>query len=158
MKILLALSTLTAAALCAVIFPEMKKLLALIPFALLALAFTACGSTSRIEQALRKLPDGHADKFTVGGGNLGVSASITGAGLDKQGNAISAELLNATVSTPWSGQWIFNLENWKADVSPDARKPRVPAVPVIPALAPGFTLPPPPVPPVAPVVTLTPAR
>jgi hypothetical protein len=135
MKTLLALAALLAAAFAAVIFPEMKPALLLIPFVLALTALTSgCGSTGAIERALRKLPDGHIDKVTVSSGNLGVSATITGDGLDKQANKISATRLNATLNTPWSGTTVFNLEGWTADVSPNAHAAKKPApVPAVPA-------------------------
>lgn len=126
MKTFVSVSALLAAALAALIFPAMKPILLLVPFALALLAFTTgCGHT--IERQLRKLPDGHVGKFTISQGNLGVSATITGETLDKNGNAISAQKLNATLNTPWSGTTIFNLEDWRADVSPDSHPRKAPA-------------------------------
>jgi len=124
MKLLLALTTLLAAALAAYAFPAMQKYLVLIPFALLALCLTACSTVANFERDLRKLPDGHLGKVTVITTNLGMEASMTAESLDKKGNEISAKLITANANTPWLGKQSLSIEDWSADVSPAAKAKR----------------------------------
>lgn len=145
MKILFAVATLLAAAIAAVLFPDMKKLLILIPFALLALTcVSGCSTVASFERDLRKLPDGHVGKVTISTTNLGLEARFTATDLDKQGNQISAKLIDSSANTPWLGKQSMIIEDWSADVSPEARAKRaakVLAAIVAPAPAPIAPLP-----------------
>lgn len=133
MKTLLSLSALLAAVLAALVFPDMKKILALVPFALLVAAlFTGC-ATNKIESELRKLSDGHFDEVTVSQQNLGIGATLTAVNLKKEGNAISFDSLDAQANTPWTGTSTIKLKGATLDVSPNARRPKVLTIPNPPA-------------------------
>ena len=103
LKILLALAALLAAAICALLFPDMKRLLILIPFALLAILLSS-GCTS-IKRALRQLPDGHFEKLVMN--ETGKFSNTTGtfAVLDKDNDVIRAR----GVDLRHSNLWIPNL-------------------------------------------------
>jgi len=125
MKILFAVSTLLATAAAAVVFPEMKKLLILIPFALLALCFSGCASLADIKKHLRDLPDGHYDSAVIAQTNLGVGVTVTAENLTLSGNDISFTTLALDGRTPWTGTTTVTLKGGSMDVSPASRAKKV---------------------------------
>ncbi|MCX6953106.1 MAG: hypothetical protein NTV51_13210 [Verrucomicrobia bacterium] len=137
MKILLAVSALCAAAICAILFPDMKKYLLIIPFALVALLASGCGSVADFKRKLRDLPDGHYDSVLISQKNLGVGGSLSAEKLVLSGNEISFDILTAEVNTPWTGTSLITVKGASMDVSPAARaKKAVPAAPPPPPAAP----------------------
>lgn len=136
MKTLLALTALLAAAIVALVFPDMKKILLLVPFALLVAALFSGCATTRIEAELRKLSDGHFEEVTVSQQNLGIGATLTAANLTKKGNDITFDSLNAQANTPWTGTTIVKLKGASLDVSPNTRAKHVAPVRIDPPIPP----------------------
>ena len=133
MRTLFFLSALLAAALCATIFPDMKKLLLLIPFALAALALGGCVSAT-LQNKIAKLPDGHFDEFSLVETDKIGSTTISGKGLDKTGGKFSADELHFDHGDPWVTKLAFDGKGYR--VGAEAPAPAKPAVPIIPNPAP----------------------
>lgn len=119
-SIFAALSALCAAAFAAILFPEMKSILLVIPFALTLLALGGC-SSANFEARVRKLPDGHFDSVRLTETGKFTSTTIEGANLTKDGNTIHADKVRAQHTNPWLPNVEFIAEGWTLDVSANAR-------------------------------------
>lgn len=129
---LLALSALLAAALVAVLLPEMKTLLLAVPVALVLLA-TGCSS---ITKSLRSLPDGHFENLEMT--ETGKVTSTTGkfAILDKDADVIRARGVDLRHSNLWWPNVALKSDVAVIDLSASARKRANPP----PLSAPSVTL------------------
>lgn len=130
MKTLLALAALLAAACASILFPDMKPTLLLVPFALLALAFTSGCSSASIQRSLRGLPEGSSAKVSFGHTNLGMGTVITAEGFDNHNDVLKAKKITATHNDPWSGQTTLTIEDAELDVATHPKvKKSAPAIP-----------------------------
>lgn len=126
MKTLFAVAALCAAALCAILFPDMKKLLLLIPFSLALLAgLSACSSPGFVKH-FRALPDGQLTNFSiVETATGGINTKIEGEHLTKLDGKITATKIHAQHTNPWIPNIEFKADEWTLDVGP-SKRPRVP--------------------------------
>lgn len=120
MRTLLAVSTLCAAALCAITFPEMKKTLAAIPFLLLALAFVAGCSSPRFQKHLLALPDGEMTNFAFQETGKFTNTKLEGEALRKDGGTIVATKVHGQHSNAWVPNLEFKADTWTLKVKESA--------------------------------------
>ena len=120
MKLLLALTTLLATALAALIFPDMKKVLLLIPFALLALTLAGC--QSHVAGLLAKMPDGQFTKAVLTQSSAGVTTKIDLAGVRKDNGEFSATAIDVTFVVPFWSTFAFHAEDYELQLTRAAQK------------------------------------
>jgi len=140
MKTLLAVSALLAVALGALAFPDMNKLILVVPFLLSLVALASGCSSADFKRRLRELPDGHYDSVVLSQKNLGIGAGLTAENLTLKGDEISFTSLAAEANTPWTGTTTLMLKGGSMDVSPASRAKK----PAIPPLTSGNSTPIPP--------------
>lgn len=124
MKTLLALSSLLAAAAAALVFPEMKSTLLLIPVALALLSLGSGCTTTKVQRALRALPEGRFDKVTLDHSNLGIGTALSAEQLDNHNDVVKAGKITLTHNDPWTGKTTIVIENGELDVGTHARAPK----------------------------------
>lgn len=134
MKILLGAATLFAAAVCAEIFPDMKKLLLLIPFALLALTLAGC--TTNIAKKLNAMPDGSFSSATLIETDKFTSTTISMAGVVKDNGEMSADSIHIDHTNPWMTKLTFDAKDYRAQLSRAANKKLLDRKPATPTPAP----------------------
>jgi hypothetical protein len=119
-KTLLALSALLAAALAAILFPEMKSTLLLIPFALLALFFAGC--SSGLAAKLNKMPDGKFATATLEETGKFTHTEIKLSGVVKDNGELSADKITIEHTDPWVVKFKFEATEYQAQLSRAAQK------------------------------------
>ena len=131
LPLLLALATLVAAALAASLFPDMKKILLLIPFALLALTLAGC--TTTVAAKLAKMPDGSfaSARFTESGNFLNTTIELTN--VVKDNGLFTAEKIHfeSTNPSPIVGKITFDAVGYTAQLTAAEKKKILP--PLTPA-------------------------
>lgn len=122
MKTLAALSALLAAAFAALLFPAMKNVLLLIPFALLVLACSGCAS--RLASSLQRMPDGAFQRLVFQETGKFTSTTVTGAGVVKDNGKLTADSLTIEHTDPWFPKISLQVEGYQVQLSAaEKRKP-----------------------------------
>lgn len=130
MKELFTVAALLAVAVCAFLFPEMKKALLLIPLVLAALAvFNGCANPA-FQKHIRALPDGEFSNFSFVETGKFTNTKLEGERLVKDGDKISATKIHAQHNNAWIPNLEFKADSWVLDLSRGrARVPKFSDVP-----------------------------
>lgn len=132
LRLLLLLTAVLTAALCATALPEMKKILLLIPFALVALAFTS-GCANGLSSKLAKMPDGRFQRATLKETGKFTHTVISLEGVTKDNGLFSADRISIDHTNPWVLEFHFEATGYEGQLTAATKKlvlpPRVLVVP-----------------------------